>query len=220
MDEVPARIEHTLCGPMTTWTDAANALDAAMREGMAVCLPPCHVAGAAEYAPAVDLTTVVGAPAGQQATDTKVAEARTAWDDGADDLVMGPNLGLLRAGEDDAFADEIEELVASVPIPVRVVVETAHLSEEERVRAASAASDADAAAVEVRTGGAGDDATVAAVEALTPHLPVTARGGIDTWRSAQAVFDAGAERIASTSGDVVVSEYRVETGDGDPTTGE
>lgn len=62
MDEVPARIEHTLCGPMTTWTDAANALDAAMREGMAVCLPPCHVAGAAEYAPAVDLTTVVGHP--------------------------------------------------------------------------------------------------------------------------------------------------------------
>lgn len=216
MDDVPARIEHTVLGPTTAWADAADALDAAMRAGMRACVPPCHVAGAVEYAPSVDLTTVVGFPHGQQATETKVSEAKLAWEDGAAELDLVPNHGLLLAGDDEAYGDEIAEVVAAVPVPVKVIVETSLLDADERERAASAAAAADAAFLKTSTGYVGHGATVEAVEALAAHLPVKASGGIDSWAAAEALLAAGAERIGTSSGDVIVEQYRDTTeGTGD-----
>lgn len=187
-------------------------LDAALREGMRACVPPSHVEAAAEYAPAVDLTAVVGFPHGQHTTESKVAEARDAWEAGAAELDVAPNHGFLLAGDDEAYRDELAEIVAAVPVPVSVIVETGLLEGDERERAAEAAAAADAAFLDTSTGYVGPGATIEAVEALAPHLPVKASGGIDSWAEASAFFEAGAERLRSSRADVIVSEYRVATG--------
>jgi deoxyribose-phosphate aldolase len=214
MDDVPARIEHTVLGPTTTWSDATGVLDAAIRHGMRACLPPCYLAAAVEYAPAVDVTTVVGFPHGQHTTESKCREAQSAWDDGAAELDVVANLGRLRAGEDEAVREELAEVVAGVPIPVKVIVEAPLLEADELRRVCEAAADADADYVKTATGFSGGGATVADVEVMSEYLPVKASGGIRDWETAEAMFEAGAERIGSSSGEAIVEAYLASTGDG------
>jgi deoxyribose-phosphate aldolase len=208
MNDVPARIEHTVLGPTTTWTDVTAVLDTALREGMRACIPPCYVADAADYAPNVEVATVVGFPHGQHTTATKCQEAHEAWEDGADELDMVANVGRLVAGEDEAVVEDIAEVVAAVPVPVKVIVEAPLLDESQLRRACQAAADADASFVKTATGFSEGGATVADVEVMSEYLPVKASGGVGSWAEAKAMFDAGAERIGTSSGDVIVDEYR------------
>lgn len=213
MDEIAERIEHTVLGPTTTWDDVSAMLDEALRYGMRVCVPPCYVAGAVDYAPGMDLTTVVGFPHGQHATATKCTEAHAAWEDGAEEIDLVPNHGLLRSGDVDAYRAEIAEVVAAVPGPLKVILETALLSEDERDRACQAAAEADATFLKTSTGFADGGATVEDVSAMAEYLPVKASGGIGSWSAAEQFFEAGADRIGASSGDVIVEEFREEAGE-------
>jgi len=213
MDDVASRIEHTVLGPTTTWDDVRAVLDAALREGMRACVPPCHLADAVEYAPGVDVVTVVGFPHGQHTTEAKCAEAGDAWADGAAELDVVANLGHLLAGEDEVFGADIAEVVAAVPVPVKVIVEAPLLSEAELRRACRAAADADAAFVKTATGFSEGGAAVADVEVMSEYLPVKASGGVGSWEAAAAMFEAGAERVGASSGDLIVREYREASGE-------
>jgi deoxyribose-phosphate aldolase len=213
MHDVPTRIEHTVLGPTTTWGSVADVLDAAREAGMRACLPPCYVDRATDYAPDVSVTTVVGFPHGQHTTSTKCHEARTAWNDGADELDMVANLGALRNGDDEAVAKDIGEVVAAVPVPVKVIVEAPLLTDSELRRVCQAAADADADFLKTATGFSEGGATVEAVELMSQYLPVKASGGVGSWQDAKAMFDAGADRIGASRGDTIVEQYRAETGD-------
>ena len=207
MDDVPDRIEHTVLGP-TTGPDAVRAcLDAALQHGMRACIPPWALALATDYAN-VPLTAVVDFPHGQGATDAVRAAARTAWDEGADELDVVCNVGRLKAGEDDAVRDHLSEVVASVPIPVKVIVETPLLTDEELHRVGELVADAGAAYLKTATGFADDGAAVDDVALLSQYRPVKASGGIGSWTEAEAMFDAGAERIGASSGATIVEEWR------------
>ena len=220
MDDIPARIEHTVLGPTTTWADVTDVLDTAIREGLRACLPPCYVGRAAEYAPNIDIATVVGFPQGQQTTAVKCHEARHAWEEGADELDVVANLGRLRGGEDDALDADLAEVVAAVPVPVKVIVEAPLLDEAKLRRVCQAAVDADADFVKTATGFADGGATVEDVALMSEYLPVKASGGIGSWEQAKAMFEAGAERIGASSGDVIVAEYREATAKGRDDTAE
>jgi len=102
-------------------------------------------------------------------------EAVTAWDDGADEIDLVINVGRLKAGEDDAVAAEISDVVAAVPVPVKVIIETALLSDDEKRRACEAAVEADADMVKTSTGFADGGATIRDVELMSEYLPVKAR---------------------------------------------
>jgi len=101
-------------------------------------------------------------------------EAVTAWDDGADEIDLVINVGRLKAGEDDAVAAEISDVVAAVPVPVKVIIETALLSDDEKRRACEAAVEADADMVKTSTGFADGGATIRDVELMSEYLPVKA----------------------------------------------
>ena len=208
MNDVPARIEHTVLGPTTTWPDVAALLDTALRDGMRACIPPCYVDRGTDYAPDVDVATVIGFPHGQHTTGTKCHEAREAWNAGADELDMVANVGALKSGDDDTVTDDIAEVVAAVPVPVKVIVEAPLLDESELRRACQAAVDADADFVKTATGFSEGGATVEDVAVMSEYLPVKASGGVGSWAQAKAMFEAGAERIGASSGDVIVEEYR------------
>jgi deoxyribose-phosphate aldolase len=208
--EFAARIDHTVLGPETTFADVETVLDEAAEYGMNACIPPCYVAEAADYAPDVTLATVVGFPHGQHSTAAKRAEAVDAWENDADELDMVINVGRLKAGEDDAVAADVAEVVAAVPIPVKVILETALLTDEEKHRACEAAVEADADFVKTATGFADGGATVADVELMAEYLPVKASGGVGSYDEAMAMFDAGAERIGASSGVDIVSGFPAE----------
>ena len=83
-EELASRIDHTVLGPATTPADVRRVLDQAAEYGMNACVPPCYASPAAEYAPDVQLATVVGFPHGQHAPATKREEAIRARDAGAE----------------------------------------------------------------------------------------------------------------------------------------
>jgi deoxyribose-phosphate aldolase len=198
--DLAPRIDHTVLGPETTLADVERVLDEAGEYGMNACVPPCYVSEAAAYAPDVKLVAVVGFPHGQNATDVKRSEADDAWESGADELDVVVNVGRLKAGEDERVVRDIAEVVAAVPVPVKVIVETALLTDDELTRACEAAVAADADFVKTSTGFADGGATVEDVERMAEYLPVKASGGIGSYEEAMAMIEAGAQRIGASSG--------------------
>jgi deoxyribose-phosphate aldolase len=198
-------LDHTVLGPTTTPAAVDRAVTEAAAHGMNVCVPPCYVADVAGRADAADCTvaTVIGFPHGQDDPEIKREAGSVAWKAGADELDVVCNVGRLRAGETDAVAEELAAIVASVPIPVKVILETALLDAEGIERGCRAAVAADAAMVKTSTGFADADpagATVADVERMAAHLPVKASGGIGDYETAITMLEAGAERIGTSSG--------------------
>lgn len=206
--ELAARIDHTALGPETTPGDVRRVLDEAAEHGMNACVPPCYVAEAAEYAPDVLLVTVVGFPHGQTDPEIKRREAERAWEAGADELDVVINVGRLLDGDLAAVREEIEGVVAAVPLPVKVIVETALLTDEQKRDACRVAREAGADMVKTSTGFADGGATVADVELMAEFLPVKASGGIGDFETARAMLEAGADRIGASSGVEILADFR------------
>ena len=206
-----ARIDHTVLGPTTTVADVRDTLDEALSYGMNACIPPCYTREASEYAPSVTIMTVIGFPHGQNTTPIKREEAVQAWEDGADELDLVINVGRLKAGDLDAVREDMEEVVAAVPVPVKAIIEAPLLTEEEKHRAAEAAVDADIAYLKTATGFADGGATVEDVALLAEYLPVKASGGIRTWAEVEAMLEAGADRIGASSGVTIMDDFAAST---------
>ena len=199
-DELASLIDHTVLGPETTPTDVETLLEEAADYGMNVCIPPYAVAEAAESHPDLTVATVVGFPHGQNDHDVKRHEAVRAWQSGADELDVVINVAQCQTGDLEAVEFELEELVAAVPIPVKVIIETALLTDEQKHAACEAARSAGAAMVKTSTGFADGGAELADVELMSEYLPVKASGGIGSYEDAIAMLEAGAERIGASSG--------------------
>jgi deoxyribose-phosphate aldolase len=207
-EEFAASIDHTVLGPETTPADVRTVLDEAETYGMNACIPPCYVAEAAEHEDAPKtIATVVGFPHGQHAPAVKRDEAVAAWEDGADEVDVVINVGRVKAGDDGAVADELSDIVAAVPVPVKVIIETALLDDAEKRRACEAAVAADADMVKTSTGFADGGATVSNVELMSEYLPVKASGGVGSYDEATAMLDAGAVRIGASSGVAIVEGH-------------
>jgi deoxyribose-phosphate aldolase len=207
-EDLAARIDHTVLGPETTPADVERVVEEATEYGMNVCIPPCYVRDIRSYAPE-DLTiaTVVGFPHGQHEPHAKASEARVAYADGADELDVVTNVGRLKAGELDAVRADLEAVVDATPLPVKVIIETPLLTDEEKHDACQAAVDAGADMVKTATGFSDGGATVPDVELMSDYLPVKASGGVGDYEDAQAMFDAGAERIGASSGVNIVETF-------------
>lgn len=205
--EFAARIDHTVLGPETTIGDVETVLDAAADHGMNACIPPCYVAEAADYAPETTLVTVCGFPHGQATPASKEAEAERAWRDGADEIDIVMNVGRLKNGETDAVRTGLDRVGASVPVTVKVIVESPLLSPSELETACELAAAADADFVKTATGFSGGGATRSDVERMASYLPVKASGGIRGFEEAVGMLRAGAERIGASAGVEIVEGF-------------
>lgn len=204
-DELAPLIDHTVLGPATTVEAVKRVIDEAESWGMNVCIPPCYLSEAREYAASdTTIATVIGFPHGQNAPEAKRAEAVQAEADGADELDVVINVGRLKAGETEAVTAELVELIEAVAIPVKVIVETALLTDAEKHVAGEAVSAAGADFLKTSTGFADGGATVPDVELLSEYLPVKASGGVGSYEDAMAMIEAGAERIGASSGTAIL----------------
>ncbi|MBA3770406.1 MAG: deoxyribose-phosphate aldolase [Blastocatellia bacterium] len=209
-------IDHTLLKPEASEADIKKLCDEAAEFGFAsVCVNPNWVKKAVEFlkGSGVPVCTVIGFPLGATLPDVKAYEARRAIFNGAREVDMVINIGALKSGDDCLVEDDIRAVVVSAHengILCKVIIETALLTDEEKVRACLAAKSAGADFVKTSTGFAKGGATANDV-ALMRHtvgdaLGVKASGGVKGIDDARAMFEAGATRIGASVGVKIAQE--------------
>ncbi len=203
-------IDHTLLKPDSTRRDARRIAEEAKPRGFAsVCVLPTWVTDAYEVLEGTDVAvcTVVGFPHGIAPGQAKAAEAANAVADGAMEIDMVINISALKSGADLLVVNDIQSVVDAAGYGgaiVKVILECALLTDDEKRRAARMAQEAGAAFVKTSTGFAAHGATAHDVrllrEIVGPEMGVKAAGGIRTLEDARIMLEAGANRLGTSAG--------------------
>jgi deoxyribose-phosphate aldolase len=208
-------IDHTLLKPDATAADIDRlCAEAAEHRFAAVCVNPTWVRRAAQSlrGSGVAVASVVSFPFGASTTDVKGLEARRAIRDGAREIDMVINIGALKSGMHDlvrADIGRVSDACREAGASNKVIIETALLTDEEKVIACRLAQQARAHMVKTSTGYAAGGATASDVALMRatvgPRIGVKAAGGIRTTRDVQEMLAAGATRIGASAGVSIVS---------------
>ena len=209
-------IDHTLLKPDASESDIRKLCDEAAKFGFAsVCVNPAWVKRAASFlkGTGVPVCTVIGFPLGATLPDVKAFEARRSIFNGAREVDMVINIGALKSGDDCAVEDDIRAVAQAAHengVLLKVIIETALLTDEEKVRACLASKNAGADFVKTSTGFAKGGATVDDVSLMRrtvgSALGVKASGGVKGIDDARAMFEAGATRIGASVGVKIAQE--------------
>ena len=201
-----AMVDHTALAPATTFAQVEKLCGEAAQYGFAsVCVPPTFVKFAKEKLGGKSaVCTVVGFPLGYCETRAKELETELAIKDGADEIDMVINIGRLKMGDDTFTRDEIAALKKVCgPKILKVIIETCLLTDEEKVTACKCVTDAGADFIKTSTGFSTGGATPADVRLLRenvgPGVKVKASGGIRTREQAEAMVEAGADRLGMSA---------------------
>src|SRR5512141_1485232 len=193
--------DHSLLRPELTESDVTAGCELASKYHVAsVCVKPCHVKLAKKLLADSDVAvgTVVGFPHGNSTTATKVFETQEAIAAGATEIDMVINIGELRSGHADYVRNEIRALVnaAHPQAIVKVILENAYLTHDEKVLGCQLAEEAGADFVKTSTGFAPTGATLADLRLMRasvgPDVQVKAAGGVRTLDALLDVIDTGA----------------------------
>jgi deoxyribose-phosphate aldolase len=212
--DIASFIDHTLLKPDASEAEILKVCsEAAEYHFKSVCVNPVWVktVTTALRGSGVLTCSVVGFPLGATPTDVKAFEARGAVLDGADEVDMVINIAAARANDKGALVDDIRAVAEAVhggDAILKVIIETALLSDPQKVLACEAAVEAGADFVKTSTGFNGGGATVADVSLMRrtvgPKVGVKASGGVRSLADAQAMIAAGATRIGASSGIAIV----------------
>lgn len=205
-------IDHTILKPEATSKDIRQLCsEAAEHQFAAVCVNPCYVELAAHLLKGtkVKVATVVGFPLGANLSLVKAFEAKQAILQGADEIDMVINIGAAKAGLWDAVLTDIKQVVAAAAgCTVKVIVETALLSEDEKKQVCQIVLVSGAHYIKTSTGFSTGGATASDIQLFKAivgdKIGIKASGGIRTYEDAAAMIEAGATRLG-TSGGVKIS---------------
>jgi deoxyribose-phosphate aldolase len=220
-------IDHTLLKPDATPDQIAQLCMEARQYGFAsVCINPAHVKLAAELLAGspVKVCTVIGFPLGATLSEVKVFEALDAMDKGATEIDMVINIGALKSRDYTLVARDIRgvvEVCHARRAVVKVIIEAALLTDEEKVAACLLAKEARADYVKTSTGfgpgGARLEDVALMRRTVGPEMGLKAAGGIRNLAEAESMVKAGATRIGASAGVRIVQEARGETPPDSPT---
>ena len=209
-------IDHSLLRPELTEADVVAGCELAAKYDVAsVCVKPCHVKLARQQLVGTDVAvgTVVGFPHGSNSTATKVAEAQQAIAEGTTELDMVLNIGELRSGHADYVRSDIQAVVkaANGKAIVKVILENAYLTDEEKVLGCKLCEEAGADFVKTSTGFAPGGATIPDLKLMRatvgPQVQVKAAGGVRTLDALLEVIDIGVTRVGATATAVILDEF-------------
>ena len=204
-NEILSRVDHTLLTPTATWEQVRALCDEGKQFGVAsVCIPPRYVKRANDYAGGLKICTVIGFPNGYATPEVKVFETEDAIRDGADEIDMVINQGLAKAGDWEGVLTEIKAVKESCKGRIlKVIIEACNFTQEEKITLCRVVSMSGAEFIKTSTGFAAGGATVEDVrlfrEHMSPDVRVKAAGGIRTFEQAQAMLEAGADRIGASA---------------------
>jgi deoxyribose-phosphate aldolase len=210
-------IDHSLLRPELTEADVIAGCELAHKYHVAtVCVKPIHVKLAAEVLKDSDVivSTVVGFPHGSNRTEVKVLEAEMAMDDGARELDMVLNIGQLRSGKFDFVRQDIKavcETAHARSAKVKVILENAYLTDDEKVNACKLCEEAGADWVKTSTGFAPSGATLDDLRLMratvSEKVQVKAAGGVRTLAAILPVIDVGCTRVGATATATILNEF-------------
>lgn len=198
-------VDHTLLKQTATWEQIKALCDEAMEFGTAsVCIPPCYVKQAHDYVQGkLTICTVVGFPNGNMTTNAKEFETLEALANGAEEIDMVINIGMLRAGNTDYVANEIRRLKEACGRRIlKVIIETCLLTEEEKKTMCRIVTDCGADFIKTSTGFSTGGATPEDIklfaENVGPNVRIKAAGGIATLEDAENFVKLGATRLGTS----------------------
>jgi deoxyribose-phosphate aldolase len=216
-EKLAGTIDHSLLRPQLTLTEVAEGCAlAAQYQVVSVCVRPADVALAAKELAGTEVavTTVVSFPHGDSATATKVYVATRAMEDGAVELDMVMNIGLMLSGDHQGVQGDIAAVVnaAAGSAIVKVILENAYLTDEQKVVACRLSEAAGADYVKTSTGFAPTGATIEDLKLMRatvgPKVKVKAAHGVRTLDALLAVIEAGADRCGATATASILDDYR------------
>lgn len=210
--ELAAFIDHTLLKPETTSAMVEQICKEAMiHHFCSVCILPTFVSHAASLLKGSDVKvcTVIAFPLGASESRVKALETSVAVEQGADEIDMVLNIGMLKSGERVKLKDDIAAVVeAARGRTVKVILETCLLSDEEKVQACKTCVEAGADFVKTSTGFSSAGASIEDVQLMRktvgPDIGVKASGGIRDYQTACDMIEAGASRLGTSSGLIIV----------------
>ena len=215
-EKILSMVDHTLLKQEATWNDIKILIDDAIKfKTASVCIPPCYVEMANEYAKnRVKICTVIGFPNGNNTIQTKVFETRDAIACGAEEIDMVINIGMLKAKNYNYVQSEIEEIATVCHrTPTRtgnyailkVIVETCLLTEEEIRKMCEIVKNAGADFIKTSTGFSTSGATFNDVQIMKEEidklgggLEIKAAGGISSFEDAEKFISLGATRLGTS----------------------
>jgi deoxyribose-phosphate aldolase len=208
-------IDHTLVRPDATLDDLAAACDSAKKYGFAcVAVNSSYVAQARSFLSStqIKICAVVGFPHGSSTTTVKIFEAMEAIKNGASELDIVANIGMIKSGRFDFVEIDIKNIISLTPQKVhKIIIETGSLTTDEITRVSQIAARAGAEFIKTSTGYGPRGATVEDVrlikQAVGTSCRIKASGGIRDLATLSAMVEAGADRIGTSAGPEIMEEY-------------
>ncbi len=204
-EEILSKVDHTLLKQTSTWDQIKKILDEGMENHTAsACIPPCFVKRAKEYVgDRLPICTVIGFPNGNVTTAVKVFETADAVKNGADEIDMVINIGLVKEGDYEAVLEEIREVKKACNGKLlKVIIETCLLTEEEKIKMCEVVTKSGADYIKTSTGFSEGGATFEDVALMRKHsgleLKIKAAGGIATVQDAEEFIKLGADRLGTS----------------------
>lgn len=213
--EILAKCDHTLLKQTATWQDIKILCDDGIKfKTASVCIPPCYVKQAKNYCgEKIKICTVIGFPNGYNSTSVKVFETRQALVDGANEIDMVINIGMLKAKNYDYVYNEIceinKECINQGKI-LKVIIETCLLTKEEIIKMCEIVTKANVEFIKTSTGFSTSGATFENVELIKKHvgknIKIKAAGGIISLSDAEKFLKLGASRLGTSKVVKIVKE--------------
>ncbi|MDY2777057.1 MAG: deoxyribose-phosphate aldolase [Collinsella sp.] len=203
--QLASHIDFTLLKPTARWRDIERLCEQALAAGTAsVCIPPSYVSRAHRAFPGLAICTVIGFPLGYSTSEVKAFEARRAVCEGASEVDMVIDLGLVKDGDMDGVTQDICTVRAAVPGSVlKVIVETCYLTDEEKEAVCRCVTESGADFIKTSTGFGTGGATIADIEVFSKHIGdgvrMKASGGIRTNTALKAFVAAGCDRAGCSA---------------------
>ena len=200
-----SHVDHTLLKPEATWDQIKTLCDEAMEYGCAtVCIPPAWVKPAADYVQGyLKLCTVIGFPNGYSTTAAKIFETKDAVENGASEIDLVINNGMVRDRKWSDLTQEVKGVKAAcLGRPLKVIIETCLLTDEEKIKMCEIVSESGADFIKTSTGFSTGGATkedVALFAAhVADHVRLKAAGGISSLQDAEDFIALGASRLGTS----------------------
>ena len=203
--DILSKVDHTLLSQSATNEEIKSICDDAIRYGCAsVCIPPSYVKMAKEYVKdKISICTVIGFPNGYNTTQVKCFETAEAVKNGADEIDMVINIGMLKDKRYDDILEEIRQIKKACNGKLlKVIIETCLLTNEEKIKMCQIVSESGADYIKTSTGFSTGGATREDIalfkENVAPHLKIKAAGGISNLEDAEDMLKLGASRLGTS----------------------
>ena len=204
-EEILKMVDYTLLSTTATWEDIKSLCDKAIELNVAsVCIPPYFVKKAKKYVGCkMKICTVIGFPNGYSTIKTKVSETKNAIKDWADEIDMVININALKEKKYEYILEEINKIKDKCRGKIlKVIVETAVLTEEEKIKMCEIISKSNADYIKTSTGFSKSGATFEDIKLFSKHIKenvrIKAAGGISSLEDAKKFMELGANRLGTS----------------------